>query len=489
MAKYDYNIVVIGAGSGGLVSSYIAAAVNAKVALIEKHKMGGDCLNTGCVPSKAIISCAKIASLEKKYEEYGFKSVKAEFEFADVMERIQKVIKKVEPHDSIERYTKLGVDCYNNYAKIVDKHTVKLDDGTIIKAKNIIISTGARPAVPPIKGLDQVNYLTSDNVWNLRKQPKKLVVLGGGPIGSELAQSFSRLGSEVFQIERSAHLLSREDIECSKIVEESFKKDGINVYTKHQAKEVVVRDGKKIIICESAGKDVEIEFDEILIALGRRANVKGFGLEELGVKLRDNGTIDADPFLRTNIKNIYVVGDVTGPYQFTHTAAHQAYYAAVNALFNPFTRWISYLPFGPSFKVNYRVIPACTFTDPEVARVGLNEKEAQQKNIKYDVTVYGLDDLDRAIADGEDRGFVKVLTKKGSDKILGAMIIGVHGGDLLAEFVLAMNCGLGLNSILSTIHTYPTMSEAIKYTAGVWKNNNKPEGILKLVKKFHNWRR
>ena len=479
MAKKDFNVIVIGAGSAGLVSSYIAAAVKAKVALIEKHKMGGDCLNTGCVPSKALIRSAKILSYIKRHKDYGIKSAEATFNFADVMERVQTVIKKVEPHDSVERYTSLGVDCFTGAAKILSPNEVSVN-GKTLTTKNIIIATGARPAVPKIPGLDKVPYLTSDNIWELRELPKRLLVAGGGPIGSELVQCFARLGSKVTQIQRGPEIMKKEDEEISQAIRKRFTEEGVDVKVNSQFKEVVVEDGKQFVLVEKNGATERIEFDKILIATGRAANTKGFGLEEIGVKLTRQGTIEVDEYLRTTThKNIYACGDVAGPYQFTHTAAHQAWYCAVNALFSPLKK----------FKVDYSVIPWCTFTDPEVAQVGLNEKAAKAKGIPYEVTRYEIDDLDRAIADSEDHGVVKVLTVPGKDKILGVTILGYHAGDLMAEYVLAMKHGLGLNKILGTIHIYPTMAEANKFAAGIWKKAHAPEGLLKLIQKFHHWRR
>jgi dihydrolipoamide dehydrogenase len=479
MAKKDYNIIAIGGGSAGLVSAYIGSAVKAKVALIEKHKMGGDCLNTGCVPSKALIRTGKILSYIKRSQDFGLKAAQVDFQFGDVMERVQNVIKKVEPHDSIERYTKLGVDCYTGSAKILSPHEVEVN-GKTLTTKNIIIATGARPAIPPIPGLDQVDYLTTDTIWNLRERPQKLVVMGGGPIGCELAQGFARLGSEVTVVEMLPDILIREDEEASRLVRQKFIAEGIDVRINSTCKEVVLQNGKNYMLVEKDGGTDWVEFDQLLVAVGRAANAKGFGLEDIGVKLGPRGTVEVDQYLRTTThKNIYACGDVAGPYQFTHTAAHQAWYCAVNALFSPFKK----------FKVDYRVIPWATFTDPEVARVGLNEKEAKEQGIPYDVATYGIDDLDRAIADSEDKGYVKVLTPPGKDKILGVTIVGYHAGDLIAEYVLAMKHGLGLNQILGTIHIYPTMAEANKYAAGIWKKNHAPTGLLNFIQKFHAWRR
>ena len=476
--KFDYNLVVLGAGSGGLVSSYIAAAVKAKVALIEKHKMGGDCLNTGCVPSKALLRSAKMLSYAKRAKEFGFEKTEVDFDFATVMERVQQKIAQVEPHDSVERYTSLGVEVIEGEAKITSPWTVEVN-GKILTTRSIIIATGATPLVPSIKGLDKIDYLTSDTLWGLRELPKKLVVLGGGPIGSEMTQAFARLGSQVTQVEKSPRIIGREDPEVGEFIQQKFTAEGVQVLTEHHAQEVCIEAGRKWLICEHRGEQVEIEFDQLLVAVGRRANITGFGLEELGVEISPRGTIATDPFLRTNFPNILCAGDVAGPYQFTHTAAHQAWYAAVNALFGVFK----------TFKVDYRVIPWCTFTDAEVARVGLNETEAKQQRIPFEVTRYEIDDLDRAIADSEDHGWVKVLTKPGSDKILGVTIVGTHAGDLLAEYVLAMKYKLGLNKILGTIHTYPTLAEMNKMTAGEWKRAHAPEKLLAWIEKYHTWRR
>lgn len=480
---FDNNVVVIGAGSAGLVTSYIAAAVKAKVTLVEKHKMGGDCLNTGCVPSKALIKSAKLLSQLSRAKEYGLESASANWNFSDVMGRVHRVIAEIEPHDSIERYTGLGVDCVQGSARITSPWTVDvtLEDGSkkTLTTRNIVIATGARPFVPPIPGLSEAGYLTSDTLWNLRELPARLVVLGGGPIGSELTQCFARFGSKVSQVEMMPRILGREDPEVSAIVTERFKREGVAVLTGHKAKQVVVENGEKILICEHEGRDVRLPFDQILVAVGRTANVSGFGLEELGIPTRANKTIETNDYLQTLFPNIFACGDVAGPFQFTHTAAHQAWFAAVNALFGRFKK----------FKADYRVIPWATFTDPEVARVGLSETEAKEKGIAHEVTVYGIDDLDRAIADGEAHGFVKVLTPPGKDTILGATIVGDHAGDILIEYVTAMKYGIGLNKILGTIHTYPTLAEANKFAAGVWKRNHQPTKALEWVKKFHAWER
>ena len=480
-ARFDRNLVVIGGGSAGLVTAYIAAAVKAKVTLVEKHKLGGDCLNTGCVPSKALIRSAKFLSHITRAQEFGIASANAQFEFSEVMERVQAVIKTVEPHDSAERYTALGVDVVQGSARIVSPWEIEItreDGGTQrLTTRSIVIATGSQPFVPPIPGIEEVGYLTSDNVWNLRKLPKRVVVLGGGPIGAELTQAFARLGAKVTQVEMAPRIMIREDMEVSERVTQRFRAEGIDVLLDHRAKQFIIENGEKVLIAEYAGQDVRITFDAVLVAVGRVANLEGFGLEELGIPT--GRTVDTNAFLQTNYPNIYAAGDVAGPFQFTHTAAHQAWYAAVNALFAPFKK----------FKADYSVIPWATFVEPEVARVGLNELEAKEKGIPYEVTRYGMDDLDRAIADSEAHGFLKVLTVPGKDRILGVTIVGEHAGDLIAEYVLAMKQGIGLNKILGTIHIYPTLAEANKYVAGNWKKAHAPQKLLAWVERFHAWRR
>ena len=480
-AHFDRNLIVIGAGSAGLVTSYIAAAVRAKVTLIEKHKLGGDCLNTGCVPSKALIRSAKLLSHIRRASEFGIRSASAEFDFATVMERVQAIIKTVAPHDSAERYTGLGVEVIEGEAKIVSPWEVEVvrKDGQCerLSTRAIVVAAGARPFIPPIPGIEKVGYLTSDTVWELRVLPRRLLVLGGGPIGSELAQTFARLGAAVTQVERGPRIMPREDPEVSELVMQRFRSEGIALLVDHRAVEFVVDQGEKILLAEHRGQQVRIGFDAVLVALGRVGNVSGYGLESLGIAAER--TIETNDFLQTKYPNIYAAGDVAGPYQFTHTAAHQAWYAAVNALFDPFRK----------FRADYSVIPWSTFVDPEVARVGLSESEARARKIPHEVTVYGIDDLDRAIADGEAHGFVKVLTVPGKDRILGVTLVGEHAGDLIAEYVLAMRQGIGLNRILGTIHIYPTLAEANKYVAGNWKKAHAPQKLLAWVARFHAWRR
>ena len=488
-AKFDRNLVVIGAGAAGLVTSYIAAAVKAKVTLVESHKMGGDCLNYGCVPSKALIKSARMAHQMRHADHYGLRAVTPEFSFRQVMVRVHEVIGTIAPHDSVARYTALGVEVLQGHARIVDPWTVEVtqNDGQPgprvqrLTTRSIVIAAGARPFVPPLPGLDEVGYVTSDTLWDefakLDAPPKRLVVLGGGPIGCELAQSFARLGSQVIQIEMAPRLMLREDLEVSELARQALLRDGVQVLTNHKALRCEKKGLRKFIVVEHQGAEVSIEFDAILFAVGRTARLQGYGLEDLGIATQR--TVPVNDYLETLYPNIYAAGDVAGPYQFTHTAAHMAWYAAVNALFGDFKK----------FKVDYSVVPWATFIEPEVARVGLNEQDAIEKGIDYELTRYGIDDLDRAIADGTAHGFVKVLTVPGKDKILGVTIVGEHAADLLVEFVLAMKHELGLTKILGTIHTYPTLAEANKYAAGEWKRAHAPKKLLAWVGRFHSWRR
>ncbi|MBT3033176.1 MAG: dihydrolipoyl dehydrogenase [Candidatus Thiodiazotropha sp. (ex Lucina pensylvanica)] len=475
---FDQNLVVIGGGSAGLVSAYIAAAVKSRVTLIEKHKMGGDCLNTGCVPSKALIRSARILSQSRRAQEWGFDAIDVKYNFSNIMERVQRVVKEVEPHDSVERYTGLGVEVIEGEARITSPYSVEVN-GIEIRTPHIIVATGAGPFVPPISGIDQFDYLTSDNLWKMRELPERLLVLGGGPIGCELSQAFARFGSRVTIVEMMPRLMIREDEDVADLVTQQFKEEGINLLVGHKAVEFVKEEGENLLICEHNDTQKKVPFDQVLVAVGRKPNTGGFGLEELNVALNPNGTIETDEYLQTSIPTIYACGDVAGPYQFTHTAGHQAWYAAVNSLFGIFRR----------FKVDYSVIPFATFTDPEVARVGLNEQEANQESIEYEVTKFDLSELDRAIAEGETRGMVKVLTPPGKDRVLGATIVGENAGELIGEFTAAMKHGFGLNKILGTIHIYPTLFEANKYAAGAWKRAHKPEKLLSWVEQYHAWRR
>ena len=493
--SFDRNLIVIGAGAGGLVTAYIAATVKAKVTLVEAHKMGGDCLNYGCVPSKALIKSAKVAHQMRHADKYGLQATVPVVHFKAVMERIQKVIRAIEPHDSVERYTALGVDVRQGYARLISPWTVEITaaDGSTerLTARSIVIAAGASPVVPPLPGIEASNYVTSDTLWERFAEydapPRRVVVLGGGPIGCELAQALSRLGCQVTVVESSKQLLPREDADVAEVVAGALAADGVDLRTGHTALrcESTSDNGavaqRSLVLQGPDGAEHTVAYDELVCAVGRKARLTGYGLETLG--LPASRTIDTNEYLQTLMPHIYAVGDVAGPFQFTHVASHQAWYAAVNALFGDFR----------SFKVDYRVIPRTTFTDPEVARVGLDETEAREQNIAVEVTRYDIDDLDRQMceegAPPSSHGFVKVLTAPGKDRILGVSIVGPHAGELLAEYVLAMKHGLGLGKILGTIHTYPTLAEANKYAAGEWKRAHAPERLLRWVERFHTWRR
>ncbi len=483
-ASFDANVIVIGAGSAGLVSSLIAATVNAKAILIERHKMGGDCLNTGCVPSKAILRSAKIKHYIERAADYGLDGpAEVKTNFPAVMRRVQNVIKAIEPHDSVERYEGLGVQCEQGEATLVSPWEVEVSqpngERKRFSAANIIIASGARPFVPPIPGLDQINYLTSDTVWELEALPRTLTVMGAGPIGCELAQAFARLGSKVTLVDMAPRVLPREDEDAAQAVLLSLQADGVEVLAGSKANAVEKREGDNVLLLETDGQTRELPFEQLLVAVGRKANTDNMGLDALGVERNQNATLVVNDYLQTTLPTVYACGDVAGPYQFTHTASHEAWFATVNCLFGLFKR----------FKVDYSVIPWATFTDPQVARVGLNEQDASEKKIAVEVTRYGIDDLDRAIADGEAHGFVKVLTAPTSDKILGVTIVGYHASELIAEYVLAMKHGLGLKKLMSTIHIYPTLNEANKFAASEWRKKHKPEGLLDWVSRFHGWRR
>ncbi|MEP7056147.1 MAG: FAD-dependent oxidoreductase [Caldimonas sp.] len=485
--RYDRNLIVIGAGAAGLVSSYIAAAVDAKVTLIESGPMGGDCLNTGCVPSKALIRAATLAHRIAHASDYGIATAAVDVDFAALMDRVGRVVTEIEPHDSVERYRGLGVDVRRGRARIVDPWTVEIESGAAVTerltSRSIVIAAGAEPYVPDVPGLAEAGFLTSATLWSLRELPRRLVVLGGGPIGCELAQAFARLGAAVTLVELGPRLLLREDDDVSACARAALERDGIEILAGDEALrcETGADDGRRTLVVAAGGVERRIEFDRLLCAVGRVARLRGYGLEELGLIDPANPpkTLPTDAWLQTLYPNIYAAGDVAGPYQFTHVAAHQAWYASVNALFGAFRR----------FRADYSAIPAATFIDPEIARVGLNEREASAQRIAFEVTRYGIDELDRAIVDGSAEGFVKVLTVPGKDRILGATIVGAHAGDLLAEFVLAMTHGLGLNKVLGTIHIYPTLAEANKYAAGAWKRAHAPQRLLRWVGRYHAWRR
>jgi len=483
--KFDTNLIVIGAGSGGLVSAYIGATLKARVTLIERDKMGGDCLNTGCVPSKALIRAAKSMADMKKAAALGVNVGAPEVDFTRVMGRVQNVINTIEPHDSVERYTNLGVDCVYGNAKLISPWVVDVD-GQQISAEKIIIASGARPTLPPTPGLDQVDPLTSETLWKLEDLPKRFLIVGGGAIGCELAQAFQRLGSRVTLVEMQAQLLPRDDQQVASFMQQCLESEGVRVLTNYSAEKFESHadhclaeltpssESNSESSSESSSELVQMEFDRVLIAIGRTANTENLGLEALGIPLNANGTITTDDYLRTCYPNILACGDVVGPYQLTHAASHQAWFAAVNGLLGRFKK----------FRVDYRIMPQVVFTDPQIGRVGLNQREAEQQGIVVEITQYDLSDLDRAIADNDAQGFIQVLTVPGKDRILGATIVGPQAGELINEFVLAMKHNLGLNKLLGTIRSYPTLSEGNRFVAGEWKRKHVPHRLLAILQRY-----
>lgn len=480
--RFDRNLIVIGAGAAGLVSSYIAAMAQAKVTLVEAHQMGGDCLNTGCIPSKALLKSAKIAQAARDSARFGVTTGPVSIDFPAVMRRIREVIDTIEPHDSVERFTGLGVECLAGYARFIDPWTVDIalnDGGTQrLTAKSFVIATGAAPIIPSIPGIEDSGYLTSETLWDAmsarRQVPGRLVILGGGPIGCELAQAFQRLGSQVTLVEMADRLMLKEDAEAAVIVGAALSQEGVDVRAGHKA--VRFEAGKRLMIAGPDG-EIELAYDDVLVATGRRARLTGFGLEELG--LVEKGRIAVNDRLATAFPHIYVAGDVAGNQQLTHGASHEAWFATVNALARPFK----------SFKADYRVLPRVTYTEPEVASVGLTEAEANAGGVAYELTRYELDDFDRAIADGETSGFVKILTSPGKDSILGATIVGAHAGEIIAELVFAMRHKMPLGKVLSVIHSYPTWSEANKFAAGQYRLARKPERLQRFARRWFDWQR
>lgn len=476
--RADANLVVVGAGSAGLIAALIAATVRAKVTLIERGAMGGDCLNTGCVPSKTLIRSAKVAHTMRDAARFGIGAVEPAVDFPAVMKRVGEAIARIAPNDSVERYTALGVDCVAGEARLVDPWTVAVEDRRIT-ARAIVLATGADPWLPPIPGIDAVAPLTSANVWSLAELPRRLLVMGAGPIGCELAQAFARLGSAVTLIDMEDRILPKEDPEVSTLLTEVLERDGVDVRAGHRAERFERgADGGRLVASAGSGT-VAVTFDRVLVAVGRRAQTESLGLAELGIETRADGTVAVDDYLRSSVHSVFACGDATGPYQFTHMASHQAWYAAVNALFGRFWK----------FKVDYSVVPWVTYTDPEVARLGLSEADAAARGIPVEVTRHGLSEVDRAVADGHDAGFIKVLTAPGRDKVLGVTIVAPGAGELLSEYTLAVSHGLGLKAMLRTIHSYPTLAELNKFAASDWRRAHAPERLLRWVERLHRWLR
>ncbi len=476
--KFQYNTVVIGAGSAGLISSYILATVKAKVAIIEKSKTGGDCLNSGCVPSKALIRCAHALKAAKESAQFGVTQSKIEFSFKDAKKHVQNTIAAIAPNDSFERYESLGVKTIAGEAKITSPWTVEVGE-KVLTTQNIVIACGASPAIPKIPGIEAIPYLTSDNIWQLDELPKNLTILGGGPIGSELAQCFAFLGSKVRIIEMSDRIMAVEDVDVSEAITKRFEQDGIEILVNHTAKIFKKKNYKNVLICDHKGKETEIEFEHILIAVGRKANTNNFGIEELKITLRKNGSIEVNEYLQTNYPNIYACGDITGPYQFTHMASYQAQVCAANSLFGHLKKT----------RVSYAAAVWCTFTYPEIATTGLSEQSAKKEKIPYELTKYEINHIDRARTDKEDMVFIKVLTVPGKNKILGATIVGAQASNLIIEFVSAIKNDFGLNEILQTIHVYPSLSLANQEIAGAWKKKHTSKKLLHFLGKYFKWSR
>ena len=476
--RFDRNLIVIGAGTAGLVAALVAAKSGAVVTLAEAHEMGGDCLNTGCVPSKALIHAARLVAQAQAGSVLGLFGPVGFIDSAAAMAYVRASIAAVAPHDSVERYRGLGVDVRHGRAKITSPWSIEVE-GETLTTRSIIIATGAEPAVPPIPGLEETGYVTSETLWRLEQAPKRLLILGGGPIACELSQAFARLGSAVTVVQRSDRLLEREDDDVSALLRARLEQGGVCVLTGHQAVSAMVRDGERSLRLDHTGGSLDVPFDVILVAVGRRPRTSGFGLEELGISLNKSGTVETNHFLQTSYPNIYACGDVAGPWQFTHAAAHQAWHASVNALFGQFHR----------IRPDRAIMPAVTYTEPEIGRAGLNEREARAQGIAVEVTRYDLHELDRAIVDDAREGFVKVLTPPGKDRILGVTIVAPRAGEMLSEMVLAMRHGIGLKKVFGTIHAYPTYTEANRDAAGVWRNRHAPAWLLGGLKRYHAWMR
>lgn len=478
--RFDRNLVIIGAGTAGLVSALVAAKVGAKVTLVEAEEMGGDCLNTGCVPSKALIHASRLVAQAREAERMGLLDPVpvGAANTAAALRYARASIQAVAPHDSAERYRALGVDVWHGYARITSPWTVEVD-GTVLTTRTIIIATGAEPAVPSIPGLVEGGFLTSETLWRVKEAPQRLLVLGGGPVGCELSQAFARLGTEVTVVQKGDRLLPREDQEVSDLIRWRLTQDGVRVMTGQKALAVEWQGGTRAMLLEHEETQSRVPFDALLVAVGRTPRTGGYGLKELGIGLTPKGTVKTNAYLQTLHPNIYACGDVAGPWQFTHAAAYQAWHAAINSLFGSLHR----VRLDPSF------MPAVTFTEPEVGRVGLNEQEARARNVRYEVTCYELGELDRAIVDDTRDGFVKVLTVPSQDRILGATVVATRAGEMLAELALAMRRGIGLKKLFDLIHAYPTYAEANRDAAGMWRRAHMPTRLLPLLERYHAWRR
>ena len=466
MGKYDNNLIVVGAGSAGLIAALVGATARAEVTLIEADRMGGDCLNTGCIPSKTLIASARVAHSIRNSQEFGIEVPETKIHFEQVMDRIRDAIAEIEPHDSVERYTKMGVRCIEGRARLVDPHCVSVN-GEEISSRSIVLATGARPQIPPIPGLREANPLTTESLWDITELPRRLVVIGGGPVGCELAQAFARLGSQVTVVEQMDRLLPQEDPDASELVNDAMQADGVEVRTSFSA--VSCTDAQLSI--RSSDRTETVDFDQVLVAVGRAPRSDSIGLDSLGVSTRDDGRVEVNQYLQTLVSSIYASGDLVGPHQFTHLAAQQGWYASMNALLRPFWR----------FKFDSQVSPWAVFTDPEVARVGKSEQELTEQGIDYETTRFDLSASDRAIAEGRTDGFVKLFTPPKSDRLLGACIVGANAGELIGSCVNAMTHGYGMDKVFSTLHVYPTWSEAVRHAAGARRKKQVSPKLLELA--------
>jgi mercury(II) reductase len=472
-----YNLVVVGAGTAGLVTAAGAAGLGAKVALVERHLLGGDCLNVGCVPSKAIIRSSRVfADVRDAYQQGLRESNHMEIDFSAVMERMRRLRTKISTHDSARRFQDLGVDVFLGEGRFSDPQTVEVD-GKKLHFKKAVIATGSRPAVPPVEGLIEAGFLTNETIFSLTEQPKRLAVIGGGPIGCELAQAFRRLGSEVVLFHNADHILNREDSHAAEILQQAFIRDGIRLILGCKTKRVERDRGNKRIHIECQGKEEAIVVDAILVGAGRTPDVEGLNLEAAGVKYDKKEGVLTNDYLQTSNPNIYAAGDITLKYKFTHTADAAARIVIQNALFGGRKKWSAL------------TIPWTTYTDPEIAHVGLYERDAREKGIEVDTFIRPFEEVDRAVADGEEEGFVKVHVKKGTDKILGATIVARHAGEMISEITLAMVGNMGLKTLAGVIHTYPTQAEAIKHVADAYNRTRLTPFVKKLFSRWLAWRR
>jgi pyruvate/2-oxoglutarate dehydrogenase complex dihydrolipoamide dehydrogenase (E3) component len=472
-----YNLVVIGAGTAGLVTAAGAAGLGAKVALIERHLFGGDCLNVGCVPSKCLIRSARAAGNAKRAADYGIRLTgEVVPDFPAVMERVRALRSRISPHDSVERFRNLGVDVYLGEGCFAGQDKVEVE-GQQLTFRKAVIATGARAVQPPVEGLDRAGFVTNETVFSLTERPRRLAVFGAGPLGCEMAQAFRRLGSEVWLIERGGQLLSREDPEAAQIVAEAFRRDGVRLLLKTEVRSVSASPEGKVLRTLADGKEDQITVDQILIGAGRAPNVEGLNLEAAGVEYDSREGVRVNDFLQTTNRNIFAAGDICLKHKFTHTADATARIVIRNALF------------GGHQRLSALTIPWCTYTDPEIAHVGLHDRGARERGIAVDTFMRRFEDVDRAVCDGEEAGLIKVHVRKGTDRILGATIVAAHAGEMISELTLAITAGIGLGKISAVIHPYPTQAEAIRQAADAYNRTRLTPRVKALFSKWLAWRR